>query len=134
MKDSTNGQSNGWGGRTVQSILIVDDNKAAAQALADLLAVDGYKVNTAHEGDQAVALADQLEPDVIILDVDLPDKDGYEVARTLRKKNSRALLIALTGYYGRKEDKAKARSAGFDHHLTRPVLVTEIEKLFSPPR
>jgi CheY-like chemotaxis protein len=76
----------------------------------------------------------EFMPYVIILDVDLPGRDGYEVARMLRKNKCRALLIALTGHYGKREDKAKARAAGFDHHLTRPVLVAEVEKLFSAPR
>jgi DNA-binding response OmpR family regulator len=135
-KEATNSIKKGdaWGGRVVKDILIVDDNKPAAEALAELFIHDGYTVRLAHDGEAAIALVEKSDPDVIILDVNLPGKDGYEVARALRKKKTAALLIALTGYYGRKEHKTKARSVGFDHYLTRPVLVSEIEKLFSAPK
>src|SRR5882757_2396977 len=90
-----------WGGRVVESILIIDDNKDAAKALAELLGHDGYSVALAHDGEEGIALAAESDPDVVIVDMKLPGKDGYEVARILRKKNSSVLLIALTGYYGR---------------------------------
>jgi two-component system OmpR family response regulator len=125
---------NGWGGRVVRTILVVDDNQHAAYALAALLENDGYDVALAHDGETAMAIAEDVSPEVIILDVNLPGKNGYEIARLLRQKKSRALLIALTGYYGRKEDKVRARAAGFDHYLVRPILATEIEKLFSAPK
>ena len=115
-------------------LLIVDDNKKAAEALGKLLTQDGYKVSFAYDGETAIALAQRSNPDAIILDIDLPGKDGYEVARILKYElNSPATLIALTGYYGRREDKQTAKDAGFDHHLTKPILVADIERLLTTP-
>jgi DNA-binding response OmpR family regulator len=111
-------------------ILIVDDNRSAARALAKLLTKDGYKVDIAHDGEGAIKAAHIVDPDAIILDMNLPVKNGYEVARVLKKNHSRALLIALTGVYGTEEHRTLAREVGFDHYLTRPVLAIEIEKLF----
>jgi DNA-binding response OmpR family regulator len=116
--------------KDIHHILIVDDNKRAAKALATMLAADGYQVDVAHDGESAIKAAHTVDPDAIILDMNLPTKNGYEVARILKKNNSRALLIALTGVYGTKEHKTLAREAGFDHYLSRPILAAEIEKLF----
>jgi DNA-binding response OmpR family regulator len=116
--------------RKVRRVLVVDDNMKAAKALATLLMADGYEVMVAHDGDGALAGVHEFTPDAIVLDVDLPKKNGYEVARILRESLCPALIIALTGHYGREEDKLKAQEVGFDHYLTRPVLATEIEMLF----
>ncbi len=111
------------------NLLIVDDNKTTAHALGKLLKEDGYEVEIAYDGDMALTMAQDSKPDAIILDIALPEKDGYQVARLLREKLLfPALLIALTGY-GQREDKIKAQAAGFDYHLTKPILASEIEAL-----
>ncbi len=116
-------------------LLVVDDNRRAAQALGKLLSKDGYEVTVAYDGEAALSIAQQTKPDAIILDIDLPGKNGYEVARALKYElNCPATLIALTGYYGQLEDKDEARDAGFDYHLTKPVLVADIEKLLNKPK
>jgi DNA-binding response OmpR family regulator len=113
------------------SILIVDDNQYAAQALGRLLEHNGSKVELAYDGESALRIASASHLDAIVLDIGLPGKDGYEIAYFLKyKMRSPALLIALTGH-GQGDDKRRARQAGFDHHLVKPVLSAEIEKLVS---
>jgi len=113
-------------------ILIVDDNQSVTRGLGKLLEHDGYGVKTAHDGETALAIAQDFHPDAIVLDLNLPGKDGYEVARTLRQNLYSKTLIALSGY-GQEEHKRLAKEAGFDYHLTKPVLVAEIEQLLKAP-
>lgn len=109
-------------------ILVVDDNEAAAQALGRLLEFKGHTVALAYNGRGALRAATEFEPNVIILDIGLPDIDGYEVAERLRTEMGYgAILIALTGY-GQSEDKLRADVAGFDYHLTKPIGLADVEK------
>jgi signal transduction histidine kinase/CheY-like chemotaxis protein len=103
-------------------ILVVDDNRDAAQPLAMLLQFDGHRVAVVHSGQEALQLAELDRYDAAILDIGLPDMDGYTLARRLRAMphQSEATLIALTGY-GTETDKARALDAGFDQHLVKPV-------------
>jgi CheY-like chemotaxis protein len=100
--------------------------------LAKLLEMAGHEVRTALDGSSALAavLADQ--PHVVLLDIDLPGMDGYEVARRLRRfpATESVLLVALTGY-GEEESPGRSRQAGFDHHLVKPVAVEELERLLA---
>ena len=107
-------------------ILVVDDNAAALNALGKLLELRGHRVSLACNGVEAIAEAKRITHQVVILDIGLPDIDGYEVARRLRKEHPSVFLIALTGY-GQQEDKEHAFRAGFDRHLTKPVGLKEIE-------
>ena len=110
-------------------ILIVDDNRAAADALAKLLALRGNVTEAVYASEEAIARAPTFCPDVVLLDIGLPNMDGYEVARQLRgDPNFSAILIALTGY-GQESDIRKATKAGFDHHLTKPAGLAEIEEI-----
>ena len=103
-------------------ILIVDDNVDAAESLAVLLELEGHAIRIAHTGHDALAVAAEQRPDLILLDIGLPGLDGYEVARRIRADGSGAQprLVALTGW-GAAEDRRKARDAGFDEHLVKPV-------------
>jgi len=103
-------------------VLVVDDNVDAATSLALLLKLDGHDVKLAHDGPAALLAARSFEPQVVLLDIGLPGMSGYEVARELRRDPAFAetTLIALTGY-GQAEDRRKSKSAGFDHHLTKPI-------------
>ncbi|HEX7012277.1 MAG TPA: ATP-binding protein [Steroidobacteraceae bacterium] len=104
-------------------ILVVDDNVDAAESLGLLLRSAGHETYLAHDGQQAVEASARLHPDVIILDIELPRLDGYEVARTIRMRGSNGRgprIIALTGW-GQDGDKHRARDVGFDEHLTKPV-------------
>jgi CheY-like chemotaxis protein len=110
------------GADTGRRILVVDDNVDAARSLAEVLRSLGHRVAAAHDSHQALALAQADWPDVFILDIGLPDIDGYALARRLREDaNARgATLVALTGY-GQAHDRVLARSAGFDHHFVKPA-------------
>jgi two-component system CheB/CheR fusion protein len=112
-------------------ILIVDDNQDAAESCAAFLELAGHDVRAAYTGQQALEIAKEFQPDVLVLDLGLPDISGLEVARTLRTKMSwghNAVLIAATGW-GQQEDRRRAFAAGFDHHLTKPVAPQAIESL-----
>jgi PAS domain S-box-containing protein len=111
-----------------KNILLVDDNVDAARMLASLLELDGHRLHLVHHGDEAIPAARELHPDVVLLDIGLPGLNGYEVARRLRKEPWSATLqiIAITGY-AMKDDLNKARQAGFDHHLTKPVNVDTLQ-------
>ncbi len=112
-------------------ILIVDDNQDTANSCAAFLELAGHDVRAAYSGQQALEMATELQPDVLVLDLGLPDMSGLEIARTLRTKTSwgrNAVLIAATGW-GQQEDRRRAFAAGFDHHLTKPVAPRAIETL-----
>ncbi|MBI4088164.1 response regulator [Candidatus Kaiserbacteria bacterium] len=110
-------------------ILVVDDNRAAADGMHTLLTIKGHVVERAYSGEDALRIASDFLPEVILLDIGLPDIDGYTIAQEIRKNGS-ATLVALTGY-GQEEDKLKAAQAGFDHHLVKPVGIAELEAIFS---
>ncbi len=113
-----------------RSVLVVDDNEIAAEALGRLLELRGHEVHIAHNGQEAIDQTRQLHPQIIILDIGLPDIDGYEVARIVQgEKGFSSTLIALTGY-GQPGDKERARDAGFFLHLTKPVGLKEVEAAF----
>jgi len=98
-----------------------------------LLQLVGDEVSVAHDGEEALKMAIDLKPDVVLLDIGLPKMNGYEVARQIRLQpwGSTPLLVAITGW-GQAEDKDLSRQAGFDHHLVKPVepdtLLRLIEK------
>jgi PAS domain S-box-containing protein len=114
----------------VRRLLVVDDNEDAASTVADLLKMLGSEVAVVHDGRSAVALAAEFRPDVVLLDIGLPDISGYEVARRIRKLEGvrQPTLIALTGW-GQQQDKEAARAAGFDHHWTKPVDPARLQEL-----
>jgi PAS domain S-box-containing protein len=105
-----------------ERILVVDDNVDAAESLSRMLRLQQHEVLVAHDGLAALAAASSMNPDVVFLDLGLPELDGLEVARRLRDRSDgpRPLLVAMTGF-GQAEDRARTAAAGFDHHLTKPV-------------
>jgi PAS domain S-box-containing protein len=112
------------------TILVVDDNRDGAETLGELLELWGYPVTIAHDGPTAMEQVRLLTPSLVLLDIGMPGMNGYEVARTLRSEGLKAgtVLVAITGY-GRREDVERAREAGFDHHLTKPVDLSELQAL-----
>ncbi|WP_170319645.1 response regulator [Polyangium spumosum] len=119
-------------------ILLVDDNRDAAEMLAEGLRVFGYEVTVAHDGPSSLSIANEAAPDLALLDIGLPGMDGYELARRLQDIPglSEVLLVALTGY-GQKGARARSTEAGFRAHLVKPVelsrMVTLLETLGLPP-
>ncbi|MES2438242.1 MAG: PAS domain S-box protein [Verrucomicrobiota bacterium] len=103
-------------------IMIVDDNQDAAETMAMLLQLLGHDTRTAHTGPEAVALSAGFVPQVVLLDIGLPEMDGFEVARHLRSMPvmKKAFLVALTGY-GTDGDRQLTKDAGFDEHLAKPA-------------
>jgi PAS domain S-box-containing protein len=113
-------------------ILVADDNQDAADSLAMLLEMNGHDVRVAHDGRAALSIAQSFHPDAALLDIGMPQLNGYEVARALRQEpwGAGITLIALTGW-GQESDRQKAIEAGFDHHLTKPVDPDALESLIS---
>ncbi|WP_426113478.1 hybrid sensor histidine kinase/response regulator [Massilia sp. PWRC2] len=108
-------------------IMIVDDNIDAVHTAAELLALMGHQVRTASDGKGAMALLQRMQPDIVILDIGLPDIDGFELGRSVRRHGFRGTMLALTGY-GQESDRHKALAAGFDQHLSKPVDVAELQR------
>jgi PAS domain S-box-containing protein len=111
-------------------VMVVDDNQDVAESCKTLLELSGHRVSTAYTGREALELAESLHPDVILLDIGLPDMSGYEVARRVRatRWGAAADLIAITGW-GQDSDRERAFRAGFDHHLTKPIATDSLETL-----
>ncbi|HMM75374.1 MAG TPA: PAS domain S-box protein [Gammaproteobacteria bacterium] len=111
-------------------MLLVDDNADSAESLGMLLAMDGHVTCVCHDGASALAQAALFRPDVVLLDIGLPDIDGFEVARRARALPSLrgAFLVAITGW-GTEADVTRAREAGFDAHLTKPIEYRELMRV-----
>ncbi|MGV3719414.1 MAG: PAS domain-containing protein [Actinomycetota bacterium] len=116
-------------------LLVVDDNLAAADTLAELLPLWGHQVRVAYTGLEALTMAKESRPDAVLLDIGLPGMDGYAVARRIREDPElrSVQLVALTGF-GQDEDRQRAREAGFDEHLTKPVDLDELRQLLEGVR
>jgi signal transduction histidine kinase/ActR/RegA family two-component response regulator len=121
---------------TPRRVLIVDDNIDAAAMLCAGLGAMGHTVQVANGALAGLRLIDTFDPDTVLLDIGLPEIDGYDLARRIRAVpgGDRLLLIAITGW-GQTSDRDRALGAGFDHHLTKPVGLDAIEDLLktSPP-
>jgi signal transduction histidine kinase/CheY-like chemotaxis protein len=116
-------------------ILIADDNADAATSLAAMLQLMGNDTRVAYDGLQALQEAETFRPDVILLDIGMPKLSGYDAARRIRQQpwGVRPLIVAITGW-GQEDDKQRARAAGFDHHLTKPMDPTTLVSLLDAPR
>ena len=113
-------------------VLIVDDNVDAATTLSWLLAEQGYTVEVAHDGPGGLAKAQSFKPEILLLDIGLPGMDGYELARRLRSDGFRSsLMIAISGY-AHEADIERARDAGFDRHLAKPIDIDHLVKSLTP--
>jgi len=111
-------------------ILVADDNRDAADSCAALLGLSGHQVHTAYSGQGALELAETFRPDALLLDIGMPDMDGYALAGRIRGASwgKTALLVAVTGW-GQETDRERAFAAGFDHHFTKPVVVPALEAI-----
>jgi CheY-like chemotaxis protein len=115
---------------TTRRVLIVDDNADAADSLCALLQMSGHEARTVYRGVDALREMTSFHPDVVLLDIGLPDLDGYEIARRARASLGERSpnLVALSGW-GREEDRELAFEAGIPVHLTKPVDVTTLERV-----
>jgi len=113
-------------------VLVVDDNRDAAELLGSVLEVMGHAVSVEYDGHGALERARCERPQVVLLDIGLPDTDGYELARRLRAipELQASVLVALTGY-GQPEDRRQAEQAGFDHHLVKPADLGQVADILA---
>jgi PAS domain S-box-containing protein len=116
-------------------ILVVDDNRDSAESLALLLRLTGHEADLAYDGQEAVEVAAQRRPDVILLDIGLPRLNGYDVCRRIREQpwGKGVVILALTGW-GQEEDRRKSGEAGFNGHLVKPVEHAALVKALAEPR
>jgi PAS domain S-box-containing protein len=117
-------------GAPKRRILVVDDNRDAVESLATMLRLSGNEVHTACDGIEAVELAEQLLPDVVLMDIGMPRLNGREATRRIREQawGKQMIVIALTGW-GQDSDRRLSREAGCDEHLVKPVDFAELERL-----
>jgi two-component system CheB/CheR fusion protein len=113
-------------------ILIVDDNRDAADSLGMMLELSGYSIRTAYDGQEGLSAADEERPDVVLLDIGLPKLNGYEVCRRIRQRpwGNEVTLVAVTGW-GQDQDLRRAEGAGFDRHMVKPVDPDDLMKLLA---
>jgi two-component system CheB/CheR fusion protein len=111
-------------------VLVVDDNRDAADTLSMLLKRKGYQIHTRYGGREALEAAENRQPDVILLDISMPEMDGYQTCRLLRQQpwGESIVVIALTGY-GQQEARQVSAEAGFDGHLVKPVDLKTLTEL-----
>ena len=114
----------------VLKVMVVDDNADAAEMLAMYVEALGHEVSVEYSSINAVGVAQSVRPDVCLLDIGLPDMDGYELARRLREDplTAAAILVAVTGY-GQEQDRSRTRAAGFDHHFVKPIDTAALAEL-----
>jgi CheY-like chemotaxis protein len=113
-------------------VLIIDDNRNWVDSLAAILIADGYEVDVAYGGKEGVEMALRIPPDVVLLDIEMPEVSGYETARRLRARlGARCPQIVAISVWGQESAKAAGLQAGFNHHLTKPVAFTELEKILA---
>jgi signal transduction histidine kinase len=120
---------------STRRVLVVDDNRDAADCLADVMRLGGHDVRTAHDGRTALAIAETFKPDAVLLDLGMPNLSGYDTAECLRARlGPRVLLVATTGW-GQDEHRQRSQQAGFDHHLVKPVDPAAVAALLAnaPP-
>jgi two-component system cell cycle response regulator DivK len=120
----------------MKTILIAEDNPASREFLMELLSVQGYGVVVAEDGESALKKVRESPPDLVLLDIQMPGMDGYEVLRRLRADSATAgLRIVACTAYAMSGDEEKALAAGFDGYITKPIraaaLRSQIEKLFA---
>jgi two-component system CheB/CheR fusion protein len=127
----TEGSSGAKASGTPRRVLLVDDSPDACMAQSMLLKMRGYEVQTAMSGRDALAVYDRFRPDIVLMDLGMPEMSGYDVCRQLRDKpgGDQPLFIALSGR-GEEEDRAKAREAGFHRYAVKPVDLADLEQMF----
>jgi PAS domain S-box-containing protein len=115
-------------------VLIADDNRDAAESLAMLLQIEGHEVTVVHDGSAAISAFNTVRPEVVLLDIGMPELNGYEVARQVRQssRGRQVMLIAVTGW-GQASDKVRALAAGFNHHFTKPIDSNRLNELLRSP-
>lgn len=112
-------------------VFIVDDNVDAADSLAELMRLEGHDAQAVHSPSEALKQIESFRPDIALLDIGLPEMDGFELVKRLRERPAlqRVKFVALTGY-GQLEDRRRVSESGFDDHLIKPVDLGALERIF----
>lgn len=116
-------------------ILVADDDRDGALTLMMILRDEGHETRAVHSGRQVMSAVIDFDPDVVLLDLNLPDITGWQVARTIRSRRTKQpLLIAITGYYTKGADRILSELTGFDHYMVKPCEPEQLLKLIEPLR
>jgi PAS domain S-box-containing protein len=116
-------------------VLVVDDNADSAKTLGMMLKVMGQQIHIVHDGVSAIQAAEDFQPDLVFLDIGLPEVNGYEACRRIRQQpwSGDMVIVALTGW-GQEEDRRRSEEAGFDHHLVKPIEIDMLRRLLGESR
>jgi len=116
-------------------ILIADDDRDAALTLMTLLRDEGHDVRAVHKGRQALDAVAEFQPDVVLLDIALPELSGWEVARAIKGRyRKHPLIVGISGEYKSRSDSILSEIIGFDHYLTKPYAIADLVALIAPLR
>ncbi len=136
--DDAESAATGNSADVIRRILVVDDNRDAAETLSTMLRVMGHDVETHYSGAAAIAATADRRPEIVLMDIGMPDVDGYAAARAIRDRDGYGdtVLVAVTGW-GSDADRRRSEAAGFDRHLVKPVAMTDLvsmlESLYPAP-
>ena len=121
-----------WAASQPLRVVVVDDNIDAADTFAEMLRTLGHQVATAYDGEAAIDVVNSMQPDIVLLDIGLPQVNGYDVARRIRASDAQrpVVLVAVTGW-GQDEDRRRSQQAGFDHHLVKPVDLASLQRILA---
>jgi len=115
-----------------ERILVVDDNQFAADALARILTIAGYDAIAVYGGQQAVEQVEKLQPELALIDIGMPDVDGFEVARRIRRQgNSPAVILVALTAWAREEDRRRAFECGYDRHMAKPICLESLRNVLA---
>jgi CheY-like chemotaxis protein len=120
----------GLGIGMTERILVVDDDRATADTLSLLIRMLGFEAKAVYSGEEAVEQIVRFEPDMALIDIGMPQRDGYDTVAAIRQQpgGTHVILVAVTGW-SRDEDKRRAYEAGFDLHVTKPMRVETLKEL-----
>ena len=117
-----------------QRILVVEDNEDARELMRALIEKMGHEVRTAMDGVSAIELAREFRPALVLLDIGLPQMDGYSLARKLREEHGPDLVLAALTGYGQERDRRLSHEAGINHHLVKPVGLDAVREIIASLR
>jgi CheY-like chemotaxis protein len=131
LKPSKHSESRG-GSVVSERILVVDDDRATADMQAMLISTLGYEAKAVYSGQDAVEQITTYEPDMALIDIGMPERDGYDTVAGIRQQpgGTHVILVAVTGW-SRDEDKRRAYASGFDLHIAKPMRVETLKELIA---
>lgn len=107
-------------------LLIIDDDAHLRESLAEVLELDGFECHQAGTAESGISAAQKLDPDVVIMDIQLPDSSGFQICQTLRKRSKATILIMMTGRFLSAEEKKQGFELGADEYMTKPFDLAEL--------